>query len=613
MVQVETRRLAAIMFTDIVGFSHQMGADEARMLRLLDIHNQIIKQAVTGDVFGEGVNIASRLQTLAEPDAICISDMVYRDVAKRLDLGTVVSLGRPQLKGITERFLVYTLLPQRLEGFRQTLEVQRWKLKRQKRVWQVAVAGLAVGVISVSTLLIKSRYFPTPAPQPPQEVFPTGSQSLPLPDKPSIVVLPFDNMSGDSGQDYFSNGITEVLTSDLSRISSLFVIARNTAFTYKGKATNVQAIGKELGVRYVLEGSVQRAGEQVRIIAQLVDTTTDAHVWSERYDRPVKDIFALQDEIVQSIVTTLKLQLSVWEQEISVRKRTDNLEAYDYLLRGIESFWRFTKEANAQAQQMFEKALVLDPQYAEVYARLGFAYYLDWQFQWKSDPKNLEQAFALAQRAITLDDSLPVAHRVLGLLYLMRAQYEQAMTEAERIIALDPNSADGYVLLGDTLNFAGRSEEAVGVVEKALRLNPHAFPTYFNSLAAAYLLTDRYAEAIAALKQVLNRSPNFLWSHTNLAVCFIQQWAWQLSQEPHLLEQALAAAQRAAAISDSMSVVHSVFGFVYLWQKQYDQATSETEQAVALSPDDPGSYVMLANVLTHTGRPEEAITMIENA
>src|SRR5262249_51422649 len=206
-------------------------------------------------------------------------------------------------------------------------------------------------------------------------------------------------MSEDPKQDYFSNGITEVLTSDLSRISSLFVIARNTAFTYKGKAANIQEIGKELGVHYVLEGSVQKANDQVRIVAQLVDTTTDTHVWSERYDRPFKDIFALQDEIVQKIVTTLKLQLSLQEQGYSVRKHTDNLEAYDAFLRGMEYVWRTTKEANAQARQLFEKALALDPQYAEAYVWLGWTYRMEGVWRGGGGPPPPERAVGLARQA----------------------------------------------------------------------------------------------------------------------------------------------------------------------------------------------------------------------
>src|SRR5712691_5617321 len=419
-VHVENRRLAAIMFTDIVGFSRQMGSNEARTLRLLETHNQIIQQAVTehhgtviktvgdaflvdfpsvvhavqcaqqvqvhfkahnaekekaeqihvriglhsgdivqreGDVFGDGVNIASRLQELAVADTICLSDMVYRDVAKKLDLGTVVSLGRPKLKNIAERFQVYALLLQPPSGVRQTLHIQWLKLKQKRRTLQAAAVVMLL-LLGAGAVTLRTRYF-------------SSLPALPLPDKPSIVVLPFNNMSKDPEQDYFSDGITEDITSSLSKISSLFVIARNSAFTYKGKAVKVQDVSKELGVRYVLEGSVRKADNQVRITAQLIDATTGGHLWSERYDRPLKDIFALQDEIVQKIVTTLKLQLTLWEQGVLVRKTTDNLEAYDAFLRGMESMNRNTKESVAQARQMFEKARELDPKYAEAYAFLS--------------------------------------------------------------------------------------------------------------------------------------------------------------------------------------------------------------------------------------------------
>jgi len=211
--------------------------------------------------------------------------------------------------------------------------------------------------------------------------------ALPLPDKPSLVVLPFTNLSGDPGQEYFSDGITEELITALARFLRLFVIARHSAFTYKGKPVKVQDVGKELGVRYVLEGSVQRAGQRVRINAQLVDAITGDHLWVERYDRPFSDIFTLQDEIVQKIVTTLKLQLMLWEQGLLVRKRTDNLEAYDYYLRGVSYFSRYTRESNAQARQMFEKAIDLDPQYTEGYAYLGYTYYAEWGWHLSADPR----------------------------------------------------------------------------------------------------------------------------------------------------------------------------------------------------------------------------------
>src|SRR5262245_20484145 len=480
----ETRKLAAIMFTDMVGFSRQMGSDETRMLRLLDVHNQIIQQAVTthhgtviktvgdaflvdfpsvvhavqcaqqvqtqfrsynaekgkdeqihvrigihlgdiiqrdGDVFGDGVNIASRLQALAEPDTVCISDVVYRDVAKKVALGTIISLGRPKLKNITKRFQVYALLSEAPKGLRQTLQLQRRKLLR--RVGTAHRGWGAVGLVLIAATIVAVRYLSHPplSPQSSSLITEEAKPPLPLPDKPSIVVLPFDNMSGDPQQDYFSNGITEVLTSDLSRIAILFVIARNTAFTYKGKAANVQEVGKELGVRYVLEGSVQKAGEQVRIVVQLIDTTTGGHLWSERYDRPLKDIFALQDDIVQKIVTTLKLQLTVQEQGYTVRKRTDNLEAYDTFLRAVEYWGHFTEEGNAQARQMFEKTIELDSQYAEAYVYLGWTYWLAWVRQWSSDPQTLQRAFELGQQALTLDDALPRAHVILSDVYTAQA------------------------------------------------------------------------------------------------------------------------------------------------------------------------------------------------
>ncbi len=437
--QGEQRRLAAIMFTDIVGFSRQMGVDESRTLRLLALHNQIIQHAATahhgaviktigdaflvdfpsvvhavqcaqqihaqfkahntdkesteqihvrigihlgdivqqnGDVFGDGVNVASRLQGLAEPDTICISQKVYEEVASKLTLSAVVPLGRPKLKNIAQRQNVYLLLSEAPAGLRQRLQVQRLKLSRQigfvPRMTMVVLTLLVAG-------LMTDRYLLRPPLSTQDSALRTqeAKPPLPLPDKPSITIMPFVNMSNDPEQEYFSDGITEDITSSLSKISSLFVLARNSAFSYKGKSPKVQDVSREMGVRYVLEGSVRKAREQVRITAQLIDATTGEHLWSERFDRPLKDVFALQDEIVQKIVTTLKLQLTLQERGVIVRKTTDNLEAYDHLLRGVEDFFRRTQEANLQARQMFEKALALDPQYAEVYAWLGATYDLE--------------------------------------------------------------------------------------------------------------------------------------------------------------------------------------------------------------------------------------------
>jgi tetratricopeptide (TPR) repeat protein len=273
-------------------------------------------------------------------------------------------------------------------------------------------------------------------------------------------------------------------------------------------------------VRYVLEGSVRKADNRVRITAQLVDTTTGHHLWAERYDRDLKDIFALQDDITQQIVAALEVKLTTEEQEQVWRRYTDNVEAYDYLLRGAEYLNRFTQETNVQARQMFEKALELDPEFTAAYAALSLTHFREWGLQWSQDPQALERAFALAQKAVALDDSLPLAHMVLSHAYQWRKQPERAIAEGERVIALDPNNADSHVHLAEILNFAGRSEEAMGLVEKAMRLNPYYPYVYLYHLGFAYAATRQYEEAIAALKRVLTRNPDFLPAHLLLAAVY---------------------------------------------------------------------------------------------
>jgi adenylate cyclase len=586
----ETRKLAAIMFTDIVGFSRQMGEDEARMLRLLEVHNQLIQHAVTahhgtviktvgdaflvdfpsvvhavqcaqaiqsqfrthnagkenaeqihvrigihlgdivqkdGDVFGDGVNVASRLQALAEPDTVCISQVVYQEVNKKLELGTVVSLGKPKLKNIPERFTVYGLLPESPQGIRQTLQVQRLKLSRRIHpVHWLSVAGLLL----IMGTLVTVHYLPFLRLLlfPPQPFAPNTDATLPplpLPDKPSIVVLPFANMSSDPAQDYFSDGITEDITTDLSQLSSLFVISRNTAFFYKGKAVKLSDLSKELGVQYVLEGSVRRADGQVRVTAQLIDATQDRHVWAERYDRPLQDVFAVQDEIVRKIVTTLKLQLTLMEQGVLVRKRTDNVEAYDFYLRGLETIWRAyygtKKAANEQARHLLEKAIELDPAYAEAYTGLAMTYFLEGFYRWNPVREQpFERARELLQKAVALDDTLPQAHRILGGILVWKKQHEQAIAEAQRAIALNPNDADGYETLGAILTWAGQPKEGIGLIEKAMRLNPRYPPMYVQSLSFAHRLAGQYEEAISLSRKLLTLTPNFVPARLQLANCY---------------------------------------------------------------------------------------------
>jgi len=436
---------------------------------------------------------------------------------------------------------------------------------------------------------------------------------LPLPDKPSIAVLPFVNMSNDPEQEYFSDGLTEDLITELAKLSGLFVIARNSVFTYKGKPVKVQDVGGELGVQYVLEGSVRKAGNKVLINAQLIDAPTGHHIWSERYDRELKDIFATQEEIRRKIVAYLALRLTEGEQERAWRQYTSSPEAYDHVLRGWEYFNRSMKETNAQARQMFEKAIELDPRYAEPYTWLGWIYWVEWVQRWSVDPQTLERALALEQQALALDDSLPRAHSFLSFVYTQKQQYDQALAEGERAIALDPNDADNYASQAETLNLAGKPEDALRMVEQALRLNPRHSPVYLFQLGWAYSGTGRYAEAVATLQKSISRSPSDLVVHLVLALSYLYQWAFQQSADAQTLEQALVAAQRVIALNDAYPGGHALLGLVYLYQKQYEQALAEMERAIALDPTIAEGYAGLTETLSRVGRLEEAVGMAEQA
>jgi adenylate cyclase len=418
-------------------------------------------------IYGDGVNIAARIQNLAEAAGICISGNVYDQVKNKLAL-EYEYLGKHSVKNISDPVSVYQVLMQQ----------------------DVTLPGMDI--------------------------------ETKLPDKASIAVLPFVNMSGDPEQEYFSDGITEDLITDLSKVSGLFVIARNSVFTYKGRPVKINKVGRELGVRYVLEGSVRKSNDRIRITAQLVDTTTEGHLWAERYDRELKDIFALQDEVTRKIVGALAVKLTEDERKNLSNRYTDNLKAYDYYLRGLEYLYQFTEEANSQARDMFERAFELDPEFASAYAYLGLSHWMEWSMGWSQDPQSLERAFELAQRAIARNYSLPEAHRTLGEVYLWKKQHEQAIAEYETSVDLNPNYADGIAGLGDVLSWSGRPEEAIGLVNKAMRLNP-VYPTsYLWNLGHAYFLTRKPEEAIDALKRVLNRNPNFHPAHVYLAILYIE-------------------------------------------------------------------------------------------
>ena len=333
-------------------------------------------------------------------------------------------------------------------------------------------------------------------------------QPLALPDKPSIAVLPFDNMSKDPDQDYFRDGITEDIITALSRFPDLFVIARNSVFTYKGKPAKVQDVSAELGVRYVLEGSVRKAGERVRISAQLVDATTGHHLWAERYDRQLEDIFAVQDEITETIVGRLVGKLDQVERERAMHKGPDNLEAYDCYLRGLDFSLRFTKEGNAEARRMLEKAVERDPQYARAYMLLAWLPLQDVFMGWAKDPvASLGRALEMAEKAVALDNTDNRSHWVIGEVYLYLRQHDRAQPAYSRALELNANDADVLSQYGAFLMYVGEPEKGLEAIEKALRLNPHCPWWHFALLGWAKFSLGDCEEAIEAIERISSPIP----------------------------------------------------------------------------------------------------------
>ncbi len=509
------RRLAAILAADVAGYSRLMGEDEEGTLAALTAHlteliepcigehrGRVVKTTGDGllaefasvvdavrcavafqegmakrnadipmdrriafriginlgdvivqddDVFGDGVNIAARVEGLAEPGGVCISDMVYQGVRSKLDV-SFDDIGPQRVKNIGDA-------------------VHAFYIRHEVNA-------------------------PGPAP---------GQGELPsLPDKPSIAVLPFENMSADPEQEYFSDGITEDIITELSKISGLFVIARHSAFTYKGKVVTLKRVGRELGVRYVLEGSVRKAGNRLRITAQLIDATTDHHpLWAERYDRDIEDIFALQDEVARRVADALAVALKPGESERLAHAPTDNISAYDRYLRARTTPWPPIRTNIASARSAYASVIDIDPTFAGGYAGKSIAHSMAALFGHSDDrDDDATAAMELARRAVELDPEFARSHSALGLAYSALRRSEDAIASARRAVELQPGDADSHAGLARCLMWAGEGVEACDETRTALRLDPqYVEGPYLNLLGRVSFIAGRYEDAIEAYER----------------------------------------------------------------------------------------------------------------
>jgi adenylate cyclase len=464
-------------------------------------------------ILGDGVNIAARLENLSEAGGICISGKAYDEVKNKLNLGYEY-LGEQTVKNISEPVRVYRVLMEP-EAAGKVIGEKKAKPKQ----WKNAAIGLVVAVVVVVAVILIWKYYTPPAPK--MEVASKERTALPLPDKPSIAVLPFVNMSGDPQQEYFSDGLTEEIITALSKTPKLFVIARNSSSAYKGKAVNVQQVSRELGVKYVLEGSVRRSGNQLRITAQLIDATTGSHLWAERYDRELKDIFATQDEITMKILTSLQVSLTEGEMARMQAKGTNNLDAYLLFLQGWREAGSMNKDGNFLGRQMAEKAIALDPKFAMAYNLLATTYMNEVLLALSEDPRlSLKKAMELAQKAIALDNSLAWPHALLGWIYTLMLQHDKGIAECEQAVNLEPNSAISYFYLSLALKYAGRPKEAITMAKEAIRLNPIPPGFYYQNLTHLYCLTGQYEEAIKVGKEATRVEPNNFTVRAFLTVAY---------------------------------------------------------------------------------------------
>jgi adenylate cyclase len=463
------------------------------------------------DIFGDGVNIAARLEGIAEPGGVCISDDAQRQIRGKVDIA-FDDMGPQVLKNIAE-------------------PMRSWRCRIDVEPSSTAPARSPVAAVS----------------------------SLPLPDNLSIAVLPFQNMSGDPEQEYFADGIAEDIITDLSRYPDLFVVARNSSFTYRGKAVRITDVARELGVHYVLEGSVRRAGNRVRINAQLIDGASGKHLWAERYDRNLEDLFSVQDEVTQSIVGVLPARIESAALEHTARKTTGSFDAHDHLLRGKYCHHLETPDANREADVHFDRAIELDPRFASAHAwkacTLGQA--LNQEFQPRT-PEGRQQALEIVERAMKIDENDTECHRIMCRLALMQGQFVKSEHHLERALALNPNDPRLVVQRGINLTFLGDPEAAIPWIERAMRLDPFSAHRYYLDMVRALFMAERPAEAIVVLEKTARAHwEHYLW----LAACCAAADREMAAQQ---------AAREALALRPNLSIA-TLGNWGFVWRRDEDR------------------------------------------
>ena len=554
------RRLAAILAIDVVGYSRLMGRDEEGTLAALKAHRtelidpkaaqyggQTIKLmgdgalmefasvvdavrfavevqcamrdrnanvaedqrldfriginigdviAEDGDIYGDGVNVAARLEGLAQPGGICIRRNVRNQVRDKLDLD-LEDLGEVEVKNIERPIRAFHVILNAKAAALATAIVAQPQDKRSHWGRIAAAATLSLAVIT------GVAWWQPWAPE--FEPLTAAEMEQPLPAKPSIAVLAFDDLSQGTDQGYLSDAISEEVITKLSRFSQFFVIARNSSFFYKGKATDVRDIAKELGIRYLLEGSQQKAGDRLRVTVQLIDASAGNHIWAATYDRDLVDIFAVQDEITQTIVATLAQNVNLAEFDRLLRQPTESLSAYELVNRGRAERLKWTPEGNQEGKRLSEKALKLDPSYSEAYFSLAWVHINCFHWGWcdtRSREASLGLAFEMARKAIELDPYSHLAHWALANVYMQEGKQDRALTEYARALELNPNSADVLADGAEPLVFLGRAEEAVAQLKRAIRLNPYHPDWYWWSLGWAQYFAEKYEDAVASIRRM---------------------------------------------------------------------------------------------------------------